>query len=321
MGKEYRQFGCSGLRISPIILGTMKFGTGIGSLYSSTIISRYKELGGNFIDTADVYGDGESEIIIGNSIGPINRDYWVIGTKGSLSIDENNPNANGNGRKHIISSVEKSLKRLATDYIDVYWLHNWDTLTPYDEVLEVMNELIKQGKIRYFGLSNFPAWYFSSMNTSALEQRCSGPIGMQMQYSLYERNIENEHIHAIADNGCSIIAWGVFGKPYNFSNKIEESIKGVANSFGCFEHQTMLKWVLNRPCVDGAIVGPSTIKQLENSFEALDKFIDEDSLQFLTKESSYLIPYPYNFHIGDIGDRVRGKKVCENWIHSELEKS
>src|SRR5438477_9443215 len=209
---EYTTLGRSGLRVSPLCLGTMTFGTewGWGSEeeISRSIFDRYIESGGNFIDTADGYTLGKSEELVGKFIaaGKL-RDRVVLATKFTFSADEGNPNAGGNGRKNIYRALEGSLRRLQTDYIDLYWLHAWDTITPIEEVVSTLNDLVRDGKIRHFGFSDVPAWYAARAQTIAEKEGKERLIALQLEYSLVERNIEREHIPAAQELGLGICPW------------------------------------------------------------------------------------------------------------------
>src|SRR5919198_863486 len=191
---EYITLGRSGLRVSPLCLGTMTFGTewgwGADESASRSIFNRYVEGGGNFFDTADAYTGGKSEELLGKFIADRKlRDRAVIATKFTFNTDPGNPNAGGNGRKNIYRALEGSLRRLNTDYIDLYWLHAWDTVTPVEEVVATLNDLVREGKIRHYGFSDTPAWYVAR------------------EYSLVERNIEREHIPVAQELGLGICPW------------------------------------------------------------------------------------------------------------------
>ena len=209
---EYLTLGRSGLRVSPLCLGTMTFGTewGWGSEenVSRAIFDRYLEAGGNFIDTADGYTGGRSEEMVGKFIadGKL-RDRVVLATKFTFSADPTNPNAGGNGRKNIYRALTGSLQRLQTDYIDLYWLHAWDSVTPIEEVISTLNDLVRQGKIRHYGFSDVPAWYASRAFTLAEKHATERPIALQLEYSLVERNIEREHVPFAAELGFGICPW------------------------------------------------------------------------------------------------------------------
>src|SRR5438128_685746 len=209
---HYYTLGRSSLRVSRLALGTMTFGTewGWGSDQENAreIFQRYVDAGGNFIDTADVYTKGSSETWLGEFMAERgNRDRLVVATKFSHPSEPRNPNACGNGRKHMMKAVEASLKRLRTDYIDLYFLHTWDLVTPVDEVMRTFDDLVTQGKVRHIGLSDVPAWYASRAQALA-EFRGYEPVcALQLEYSLVERNLESEFTRLATDYGMGIMAW------------------------------------------------------------------------------------------------------------------
>lgn len=206
----YRPLGRSGLLISPLALGTMTLGTprwGLDEAGSRAVFDRYVDLGGNFVDTADVYAGGRSEEMIGAFVAERGlRDRMVIATKSGFATG-NGFHAGGNGARHITASVEASLRRLRTDCIDLYWVHIWDGMTPADELLRTMNGLIAAGKIRYWGMSNTPAWYVAEVATLARVHGEAGPIGLQYFYSLVERNAESEHLPLARSAGMGLVPW------------------------------------------------------------------------------------------------------------------
>lgn len=185
---SFRTLGRSGLVVSPLTLGTMTFGTprwGSSDEVSQAIFNAYIDAGGNFVDTADVYSGGRSEELLGGFINSRKlRDKLVLATKFTFNTEPGNPNAGGNGRKNIYSSIEGSLRRLKTDYIDLYWLHAWDMVTPVEEVLQSLGDLVRAGKIRYFGFSNMPAWYIAKAATLATAYHVPGPIAVNFTNKL-----------------------------------------------------------------------------------------------------------------------------------------
>ena len=207
---QYRAFGHSGLVVSPLALGTMTFGTqrwGSNEDQSFEIFKRYYESQGNFIDTANVYSGSNSERLVGEFISKLNiRDEMVIATKAGFGTGKN-PHSGGNGAKHIHNALNESLIRLKTDYIDLYWVHVWDMVTPAEELLNTMSNLVHGGKIRYWGISNAPAWYVSKIVTLAQMLGKAGPIALQLEYSLVERNIEAEHMPLALDARLAIQPW------------------------------------------------------------------------------------------------------------------
>jgi aryl-alcohol dehydrogenase-like predicted oxidoreductase len=209
---EYVTLGRSGLRVSPLCLGTMTFGTewGWGSEEDAAraVFSRYLERGGNFVDTADMYTNGKSEELVGQFIKDAKaRDQVVLATKFTFNAQPGNPNAGGNGRKNMYRAVEGSLRRLQTDYIDLYWMHAWDLITPVEEVVASLDTLVKAGKVRYIGFSDVPAWYAARAQTLAEQLGRERIAALQLEYSLVERNIEREHIPAALELGMAILPW------------------------------------------------------------------------------------------------------------------
>ncbi|MEV0701979.1 aldo/keto reductase [Saccharopolyspora sp. NPDC050389] len=304
---QYYLLGRSGLRVSRLSLGTMNFGTGgFHASYGKTedearpVFRRYVEAGGNFIDTADFYTAGESEAILGNLVAEAGvRDRMVLTTKFTNSVDLGDPNAGGNGRKHMIRAVEASLHRLRTDYIDLFLLHTWDRITPVEEVLRTFDDLTKAGKIRYAGLSDVPAWYAARAQTLAEANSLVPMINLQLPYSLVERTIETEHVPAGQALGLGITAWSPLGSGF-LTGKYRNSDKGltgegrlsgeggagfdwtdrqwallktletVADKLGVTMAQVALNWVATRPGIASAIVGASSAEQLGSSLAALD---------------------------------------------------
>lgn len=207
---DYRTLGRSGLAVSPLALGTMTFGTarwGLDEAGSRAVFDAYVEAGGNFVDTADVYAGGRSEAMLGRFVADrALRDRIVLATKSGFAAGQG-PHAGGNGAKHVHQALEGSLARLSTDYVDVYWVHVWDGVTPAEELLETMGNLVRAGKVRYWGLSNAPAWYVAQLATLASVRGTPGPIAMQYFYSLVSRDIEDEHVPLAGAFGMGLVPW------------------------------------------------------------------------------------------------------------------
>ena len=193
---HYRTLGRSGLVISPLALGTMTFGTarwGSNEDTSRAIFDAYVEVGGNFIDTADVYSGGRSEEMVGSFIHERSlRDQVVLATKAGFATGQG-VHLGGSGARHLQTALEGSLRRLKTHYVDLFWLHVWDSVTPAAELLETMSQLVRSGRTRYWGISNAPAWYCAQLATLAAARGVPGPIALQYFYSLVNRDIEDEH--------------------------------------------------------------------------------------------------------------------------------
>ncbi len=230
---HYRTLGRSGLAVSPLALGTMTFGTarwGSAQEASRVVFNAYVDAGGNFIDTANVYSGGRSEEMVGAFIAErALRDSLVLATKCGFGAGKG-PHAGGNGAKHVHSALEASLARLKTDCIDLYWVHVWDAVTPAHELLETMAGLVRAGKIRYWGVSNAPAWFVAKIATLAATRGLPGPIALQYFYSLVNRDIEDEHIPLAAEFGMGLLPWsplayGLLAGKYNRASVEASALK------------------------------------------------------------------------------------------------
>ena len=207
---DYRTLGRSGLAVSPLALGAMTFGAarwGADQAVSRAIFDAYVDAGGNVVDTADVYSGGRSEEMLGDFVAERGlRDRLVIATKSGFAAGDH-PHSGGNGAKHVQAAIEGSLRRLRTDYVDLYWVHVWDGVTPAEELLNTMAGLVRAGKIRYWGMSNAPAWYVATLAALAAARGLPGPIALQYFYSLANRDIEAEHAPLAAAAGLGILPW------------------------------------------------------------------------------------------------------------------
>ena len=341
---HYYTLGNSGLRVSRLALGTMTFGTnwgwGTDKAGAAELFNTYVDAGGNLIDTADLYTNGESERWVGEFVKERGlRDRMVITTKFTFNADPANPNAGGNGRKNILRAVEGSLKRLDTDYIDLYLLHAWDMLTQPEEVMRTFDDLVRSGKVRHVGLSNVPAWYASRAQTIA-EFRGYEPLSaLQMEYSLVERNIENEFVHLGTRHGMGIMAWsplgsgllsgkyrpsegGQFGEgrlqtlsgsanpafakfgDRNFA--IVAELEQVAKEVGRSMAQVAVNWVANRPGVATVLVGATKIAQLHDNLEALDFTLPPELSARLDAISANTPTFPYSFFTNGMQTMIAG---------------
>jgi aryl-alcohol dehydrogenase-like predicted oxidoreductase len=207
---HYRLLGNSGLRVSEAALGTMTFGEdwgwGAAKDEARKMYDAFREAGGNFIDTANLYTNGTSESFLGEFMQG-HRQSVVMATKYTYAAPGTDPNAAGNQRKNMVQAVEASLKRLGTDYIDLYWVHAWDQITPVEEVMRGLDDLVRQGKVLYVGISDAPAWWIAQANTLAHLQGWSPFIGLQIEYSLIERTVERELIPMAAALNVGVTAW------------------------------------------------------------------------------------------------------------------
>jgi aryl-alcohol dehydrogenase-like predicted oxidoreductase len=208
---RYHLLGRTGLRVSPIALGALTFGEGgwrTGEETARSIFLRYVEAGGNFVDTAINYAGGRSEEMLGTFMKETGvRERLVVATKFAVATRPGDPNSGGNGRKNIVASLDTSLRRLRTDYVDLYWLHMWDAMTPVEEVMSTLDALVRSGKIRAIGLSNVPAWYAAKAQMIARCCHWEPVAALQLEYSLAERAIEREHVPAALDLGIGIVPW------------------------------------------------------------------------------------------------------------------
>ena len=325
---DYRALGRSGLIVSPMALGTMTFGTpgwGTDEAGARAIFEAYRAQGGNFIDTADIYSGGRSEELLGRFIAETGtRDEMVLATKfafnGSASPlaatrgSPGNPNAGGNGAKNIHRALEGSLKRLRTDYVDLYWMHIWDGVTPVEEIVQTLGDLVRAGKIRYFALSDMPAWVAMKAATIANERRLPGPIAMQVEYSLVARDIEREHVPVAREAGLGVMPWsplaggfltgkyrrddtggtGRLSGPNPFGDSkfadrnwaILQVLREVAEEHERPPAQVALAWVLARPGVASVVIGASKLAQLEDNLAALDLVLTEEQTARLSEASA-----------------------------------
>lgn len=344
---SYRTLGRSGLVVSPLALGTMTFGTtrwGSPDEVSADIFNAYVDAGGNSIDTADVYAGGRSEELVGKYIAARNlRDRLVLATKFGFNAEAGNPHAGGNGRKNIYRALENSLRRLKTDYVDLYWLHMWDMVTPVEEVLQTLGDLVRAGKIRYFGFSDMPAWYTAKAATLAQAHGVPGPIAMQLAYALTERSIENEYVPLAQESGLGITPWsplaagflagkyqrdgagasgeGRLSGPNPFGNtlftdrnwRILDVLRTVAADANRPLAQVALAWVLAQPGVTSPIVGASKLEQLHDHLAALELTLSPEQLRVLSEASALEPTFPYGIFTPAINRGVFGGASVQGW--------
>ena len=299
---HYITLGRSGLRVSPFCLGAMTFGEDLGwgssVEESQRIIDRFIELGGNFIDTANFYTKSHSEKIIGDHVGRHSdrRDRLVIATKFSGNLYPGDPNGGGSGRKSVIAACENSLRRLQTDYIDLYWLHNWDVHTPIEETLAALEDLVRAGKVRYIGVSDTPAWKIAEANVTARFRGWSAFIGLQIEYSLLQRSVEQELVPLALEFGLGITPWsplkgGALSGKYTRHNAgqikadrghiadlyltektyaIVDELEIIAKAHQSTPARVALAWVRAQPGVTSTIIGARRLAQLEDNLKALE---------------------------------------------------
>lgn len=347
---EYVTLGRSGLRVSPLALGTMTFGNprwGSDDAEAERIFNRYVEQGGNFLDVADVYEEGRSEEVLGRFVNARNlHDQLVLATKFTFNAQDGNPNAGGNGRKNIYRALDGSLRRLKLDYVDLYWLHVWDTLTPVEEVISTLTDLVQAGKIRYYGFSDVPAWYAARAQTLAEQQGMERVIALQMEYSLVERNIEREHVPAARELGMGICPWSplasgflagkytkqgptssqgsrldvlkdsknpVFNKFTERNFQIVQTVQQIAQRLGRSAAEIALNWVATQPGVTSTIIGATTLKQLDSNLASVSFEIPAELRKQLDDISQLDAAHPYMFFEEVLQDRVRGGVRVRKW--------
>jgi len=347
--KDYTTLGRSGLRVSPLCLGTMTFGTqwGWGSEESTarTIFDRYLEAGGNFVDTADGYTNGQSEEMVGKFIGDRGlRDQVVLATKFTFNALQGNPNTGGNGRKNIYRALDASLRRLKTDFIDLYWLHAWDTVTPVEEVVSTLNDLVRDGKIRHYGFSDTPAWYLTRARTLAEKEGKEPLVALQLEYSLIERNIEREHIPAAQELGMALCPWSplaggflsgkykregdsgagegrlevqkgnpIFNRFKDRNWQVLDALVAVAKELGRKPAQVALNWVATQPGVTSTIIGATKAEQLADNLAAIEFTIPAELRSRLNEASALEPVHPYVFFEGPIQTMIHGGVRVDPW--------
>ncbi|MBC7772760.1 MAG: aldo/keto reductase [Pyrinomonadaceae bacterium] len=334
---HYLTLGRSGLRVSPLCLGAMTFGLdwGWGSDVdaSKKIMDAYIERGGNFIDTANIYTKGHSEKIIGDHVGrdPRRRARLVLATKFMGNLFPGDPNAGGAHRKGIISACEESLRRLQTDYIDLYWMHFMDRLTPMDETMRALDDLVRSGKIRYVGFSDTPAWKCAQAQSLADFKNWSPIVALQIEYSLIERTVEGELVPMARELGMGITPWsplkgGILSGKYTRETKptegralspwvlnhlnekaylIIDALISIAAEVSATPAQVALAWVNNKPGVVSSILGARTLEQLNDNLGALEVRLTADHIRKLDDLSQPKLNFPHDF-LTFTADNVQG---------------
>jgi aryl-alcohol dehydrogenase-like predicted oxidoreductase len=324
---RYRLLGHTGLRVSELCLGTMTFGEdwgwGASKAESLRMFEAFAERGGNFIDTANHYTAGTSERFLGEFLAR-DRQRMVLATKYTLNGRPDDPNGGGNHRKNLVQALEASLKRLATDYIDLYWVHLWDPMTPMEETLRALDDVVRAGKVLYVGISDAPAWVVARMNTLADAKNWSAFAAIQTQYSLVERTSERELLPMAKALDLAVTAWGPLGggvlsgkfrggvKPEGarlsqgpfapmYVNErnlaIAEAAGGVARDLGRTPTQVALAWLRQQQDrgVVIPILGARTCAQLEDNLGCLDLVLPEEHLARLEEASGIVLGFPHDF--------------------------
>ena len=335
---RYRLLGPSGLRVSEICLGTMSFGLewgfGADEPTSHRVLDVFSEAGGTFLDTANKYHGGETEKIVGNWL-PGRRDKMVVATKYTLAMDHSDLNSAGNGRKNLQRSVEASLQRLRTDYIDLLWVHAYDDQTPYAETLRALDDLVRAGKVLYIGVSDTPAWVVSASNVLAELSGWSQYVGLQIEYSLIQRTVERDLLPMARHFGLSVLAWaplgaGVLTGKYSRGGQQDDSLRkanneqrgrtsernlaiakvvdAIADELGKTSTQIATAWVMAQGYGVIPIVGARKPEQIADSLGSADVELSPAQLERLDAVSRPELGFPHDFLAsGGVQDLVKSE--------------
>ena len=334
-----RSLGRSGLLVSPLALGAMTFGNtvwGSDEAVSASVFNAFVDAGGNFFDTADVYAGGRSEELLGRFIADRKlRDTTVLATKFGFR--------GGSGRKNVHTALEGSLRRLGTDHVDLYWMHVWDRVTPVEEMLETFVDLVRSGKIRYFGLSDVPAWYAVRMVTLAQAHGVPGPIALQLEYSLIERSLEREHLPAARELGLALTPWsplafgflagkyirGADGKAVAPGSRADvspmfqrftdrswrtlDALRALSKTLGKPMAQVALAWVFARPGVTSTLLGARTLDQLTDNLASIDLQLSPEDLAVLDQASALEPSSPYSIFSDEVSRGIFAGATVHGW--------
>lgn len=320
---HYVTLGRSGLRVSPFALGAMTFGedpggAGCSVAESEKILDAYLDRGGNFVDTANFYTNGHSEAILGDYLAarPGRREHLVLASKFFTNMYPGDPNGGGAGRGAIRLQLEETLRRLRTDYLDLYWLHNWDRNTPVEETLRTLDDLVGAGRIRYVGFSNTPAWFTAQAQTTALLRGWTPLIALQVEYSLLARTVELEVAPFARDQGIALVPWsplknGFLSGKYRRGTQVADSartsfvggpseaeyvvidaVAAIAAELGTTSAAVSLAWLRAREGTVVPILGARRVAHLEDNLAALDVALSPEQLRTLDEVSAPALGYP-----------------------------
>jgi len=339
---EYRTLGHSGCAVSAFGLGTMTFGAETGEPGAHEQLDRFTEAGGTLVDTADVYGNGRSEEIIGCWLARRPAEITepvVLATKGRFPLD-GAPNGAGLSARHLTRALDASLRRLGVESVDLYQVHAFDPWTPLEETVRTLDGFIRAGKIRYWGLSNFTGWQLTKMVHLARALNAAGPVTLQPQYSLLVREIEWEIVPAAADAGLGLLPWSPLGggwlsgkyqrsqRPSGATRLGEDAGRGmeaydrrgtartwdvidavqkIADQRGVSMAEIALAWVSDRPAVTSTILGARTVAQLETNLRAADLHLSPAETAALDAASD---PQPTDYPYGELGVQQRGRRLA-----------
>ncbi len=343
---DYHLMGRSGLRVSQVALGTMTFGAttgwGVSAETARELYETYREAGGNYLDTANQYAGGQSERIVGDLVAG-HRDEVVIASKYTNSAPGDDANAGGNGRKNMARSVEASLRRLGTDHLDLYVVHSWDLLTPVEEVVRGLDDLVRAGKVLHVGVSNTPAWVVARSNTLAELRGWTPYVGLQIEYSLLGRSAEAELLPMAAELGLSVLAWsplknGLLTGKYaaggglgsRLSTKVWSSdamawadphgsraqpvidvVATVAGELGATPAQVALAWLRHRPVHVVPILGATSAGQLAENLASVDLDLAPEQVERLDEASAVPLGYPHHYLASDMARSFRSGGLAD----------
>lgn len=323
---KYIVLGRSSLRVSEICLGAMTFGEELGTGASESvckqIYDRFREAGGNFIDTANIYTRGTSEKMLGDFIGA-EREHIVLASKYSMTTRADDPNAGGNHRKNMLQSLDASLGRLGTDYLDLYWVHGWDAFTPVDELMRALDDMVRVGKVLHVGVSNMPAWVISESNILARERNMTPYTALQLHYNLVERSIEADYFELANSHNMAVTAWsplasglltGKFDRDADPKKQagtrlkavswgarmlqeqnleVAEGLSRMAADIGITPAQLALAWIRCRP--QGRVIpilGARSVEQFEENLSCLSVTLEAAQVAALDELSEPTHGYP-----------------------------
>jgi aryl-alcohol dehydrogenase-like predicted oxidoreductase len=314
---DYRTLGRSGLKVSELCLGTMTFGDdwgwGADAAESRRIFDAFADAGGTFVDTSNNYTDGTSETLVGEFAARA-RDRFVLATKYTLTVDRTDPNAGGNHRKSLVRSLEQSLRRLRTEYVDLLWLHMRDATTPIEEAVRALDDQVRLGKVLYVGISDSPAWLVAQANTLADLRGWSPFVALQLPYSAAARDPERELLPMAAALGLAVTPWGVLeaglltGKPAHErrwpddhvsarGQAVADEVVAIAEELGCAPAQVAIAWLRARPEPPALvpIVGARTVEQLRTNLGALEVEPTPDQIERLDTAGAPELGFPRSF--------------------------
>jgi aryl-alcohol dehydrogenase-like predicted oxidoreductase len=322
---KYTLLGNTGLRVSPIAFGAMTFGTGSGfgadEPTCRAMFDAYADRGGNFIDTANSYTDGDSERMVGAFLQG-RRGRFVLASKYSVSSDRTDPNGGGNGRKALVQALEASLSRLGTDYLDLYWVHVWDGVTPVEEAARALEDVVRQGKVLHVGFSDHPAWLVARADALAEGAGWVRPAAIQVEYSLAQRDAERELLPMAEWLGMGVLAWaplaggaltgkylqdGGEGRVGSAASghyvkyrdertaRIARTVVEAARGIGCTPGQLAVAWIRGRPPLCVPLIGARTVNQLVHTPNATEVEIPPDVIARLDEVSAVRLGFPHDF--------------------------